>query len=168
MHFQLLEDFIACRYHKKKHKTWNSTFNYRKIETHFMKNELYFSWIIIINVICVFVFVAGDHVKFGFPQASAVTLLTLGLLQYKDAYKASGHLDDMYDCIRWPLEWLLKCHTGQNELYIQVQLNVMIDIKINEEIFINDQFLSSIVEITSNYLLKDTCLKIDKMDSPFS
>ncbi|CAG2205325.1 E3.2.1.4 [Mytilus edulis] len=63
---------------------------------------------------------AGDHVKFGFPQASAVTLLTWGLLQYKDAYEASGQLDDMYDCIRWPLEWLLKCHTGQNELYIQV------------------------------------------------
>ncbi|CAC5363303.1 E3.2.1.4 [Mytilus coruscus] len=51
----------------------------------------------------------GDHVKFGFPQASAVTLLTWSLLQYKDAYKASGQLDDMYDCIRWPLEWLLKC-----------------------------------------------------------
>ncbi|XP_063436572.1 endoglucanase F-like [Mytilus trossulus] len=63
---------------------------------------------------------AGDHVKFGFPQASAVTLITWSLLQYKDAYKASGQLDDMYDCIRWPLEWLLKCHTGQNELYFQV------------------------------------------------
>ncbi|VDI42133.1 Hypothetical predicted protein [Mytilus galloprovincialis] len=62
----------------------------------------------------------GDHVKCGFPQASAVTLLTLGLLQYKDVYKASAQLDEMYDCIRWPLEWLLKCHTGENELYIQV------------------------------------------------
>ncbi|CAG2243608.1 E3.2.1.4 [Mytilus edulis] len=63
---------------------------------------------------------AGDHVKFGLPQASAVTLLTWGLLQYKDAYNASGQLDEMYDCIRWSLEWLLKCHTGKNELYIQV------------------------------------------------
>ncbi|CAC5367752.1 E3.2.1.4 [Mytilus coruscus] len=63
---------------------------------------------------------AGDHVKFGLPQASAVTLLTWGLLQYKDAYNASGQLDDMYDCVRWSLEWLLKCHTGKNELYIQV------------------------------------------------
>jgi hypothetical protein len=30
-------------------------------------------------------FIAGDHVKFGFPQASAVTMLTWGLYQYKDA-----------------------------------------------------------------------------------
>lgn len=65
-------------------------------------------------------FAAGDHIKFGLPQASAVTLLTWGLLQYKDAYNASGQLDDMYDCIRWSLEWLLKCHTGKNELYFQV------------------------------------------------
>lgn len=92
-----------------------------------MKDELYFSWIVIINVICFLVFLAGDHVKFGFPQASAVTLLTWSLLQYKDAYKASGQLDDMYDCIRWPLEWLLKCHTGQNELYFQVQLYFVFD-----------------------------------------
>jgi hypothetical protein len=43
-----------------------------------------------------------------------------GLYQYKDAYQESGQLEAMYDCIRWPLEWLLKCHTGDNELYFQV------------------------------------------------
>ena len=67
-----------------------------------------------------FFLIAGDHVKFGFPQASAVTMLTWGLYQYKDAYQDSGQLEAMYDCIRWPLEWLLKCHTGDNELYFQV------------------------------------------------
>lgn len=63
---------------------------------------------------------AGDHIKFGFPMASSTTLLAWGLLEYKDAYEHSGQLDNMYDCIRWPLEWMLKCHTGPNELYVQV------------------------------------------------
>ena len=63
---------------------------------------------------------AGDNVKFGFPMSATVTILAWGLLQYKDAYIASEELGEMYDCIRWPLEWLLKCHTGENELYVQV------------------------------------------------
>lgn len=63
---------------------------------------------------------AGDHVKFGFPMAATTTLLTWGLLQYKDAYLHSGQLEFMYECIRWPLEWLLKCHTAPEELYVQV------------------------------------------------
>ncbi|XP_061198130.1 endoglucanase E-4-like isoform X2 [Saccostrea echinata] len=63
---------------------------------------------------------AGDNIKFGFPMAATTTMLTWGLLRYKDAYQHSGQLDKMYECIRWPLEWLLKCHTGTNELYVQV------------------------------------------------
>lgn len=63
---------------------------------------------------------AGDNVKFGFPMSASVTLLGWGLLQFKDAYVASEQLGEMYDCIRWPLEWLLKCHTGKDELYVQV------------------------------------------------
>ncbi|XP_048731235.2 endoglucanase E-4-like [Ostrea edulis] len=63
---------------------------------------------------------AGDNIKFGFPMAATTTILSWGLLRYKDAYTHSGQLDNMYDCIRWSLEWLLKCHTGTNELYVQV------------------------------------------------
>nr|XP_011421782.2 endoglucanase E-4 [Crassostrea gigas] len=63
---------------------------------------------------------AGDNIKFGFPMAASTTLLTWGLLRYKDAYQHSGQLEHMYSCIRWPLEWMLKCHTAPNELYVQV------------------------------------------------
>ena len=63
---------------------------------------------------------AGDNVKFGFPMSATVTLLAWSLIEFRDAYIASGQLGEMYDCIRWPLEWMLKCHTGQNELYVQV------------------------------------------------
>ena len=63
---------------------------------------------------------AGDNIKFGFPMAASTTMLTWGLLRYKDAYQHSGELENMYACVRWPLEWMLKCHTGTNELYVQV------------------------------------------------
>uniref|UniRef100_K1QGM8 cellulase n=1 Tax=Magallana gigas TaxID=29159 RepID=K1QGM8_MAGGI len=48
------------------------------------------------------------------------TLLTWGLLRYKDAYQHNIQLEHMYSCIRWPLEWMLKCQTASNELYVQV------------------------------------------------
>ncbi|XP_033764174.1 endoglucanase G-like [Pecten maximus] len=63
---------------------------------------------------------AGDHVKFGLPMSASVTILAWGFLQYADAYEAAGQTEYMYDCIRWPLEWLVKAHTAPNELYIQV------------------------------------------------
>ncbi|XP_060066785.1 endoglucanase E-4-like [Ylistrum balloti] len=63
---------------------------------------------------------AGDHIKFGFPMAGSVSMLAWGLIEFKDAYAAAGQLDYMYDCIRWPLEWLMKAHTSRNELYVQV------------------------------------------------
>lgn len=53
-------------------------------------------------------------------MSATVTLLAWSLIEFRDAYIASGQLGEMYDCIRWPLEWMLKCHTGQNELYVQV------------------------------------------------
>ncbi|XP_069120274.1 endoglucanase E-4-like [Argopecten irradians] len=63
---------------------------------------------------------AGDHLKFGYPQAGTVSMLAWGLIEFKDAYEATGQLDNMYDCIRWPLEWLMKTHTARNEIYVQI------------------------------------------------
>ncbi|XP_005111870.1 endoglucanase 4 [Aplysia californica] len=63
---------------------------------------------------------AGDHVKFNFPMSYSTTVLTWGYLLFPEAYKAAGQEDKFLDCIRWPLEYLLKCHTGPNELYVQV------------------------------------------------
>lgn len=64
---------------------------------------------------------AGDHVKFNLPMSSASTILLWGLEKWKDAYEAAGQLDMMYDMIRWPLEYFLKCwRPAQNEYYVQV------------------------------------------------
>ncbi|RMX51380.1 hypothetical protein pdam_00011347, partial [Pocillopora damicornis] len=65
-------------------------------------------------------FDAGDFVKFGFPMASSVTVLTWGLLKYKEAYIAAGELKSMLDCIKWPLDYFMKAHTSKFELYVQV------------------------------------------------
>ncbi|XP_046566268.1 endoglucanase 4-like isoform X3 [Haliotis rubra] len=63
---------------------------------------------------------AGDHVKFNFPMSWSTTILTWSLLQWKEAYVESGQYDNMLDSIRWPLDYLLKCHTAKDELYVQV------------------------------------------------
>ncbi|CAG5118658.1 unnamed protein product [Candidula unifasciata] len=63
---------------------------------------------------------AGDHVKFNFPMAYAVTAQAWGFLEFADAYKAAGQEDYLVDGIKWALDYLIKCHTGPEELYVQV------------------------------------------------
>ena len=70
---------------------------------------------------------AGDHVKFGFPMASSVTVLAWGLIQYRDAYQAAGELNAMLDCIKWPLDYFIKAHTAKFEFYGQVSCNTEIE-----------------------------------------
>ncbi|XP_052061794.1 endoglucanase E-4-like [Mytilus californianus] len=60
---------------------------------------------------------AGDGVKFNLPMASATTVLSWGLSQWQDAYKAAGQLELMYDSIKWPLDYLEKCWTESKNLY---------------------------------------------------
>ncbi|KAK6640718.1 hypothetical protein RUM44_012415 [Polyplax serrata] len=63
---------------------------------------------------------AGDFVKFGFTMASTTTLLTWGLLSYKDAYVASGQYKNCLNAIRWASNYFIKCHVSPNEFYGQV------------------------------------------------
>jgi hypothetical protein len=63
---------------------------------------------------------AGDHVKFGLPMASSLTLLSWGVLEYRDAYEKSGQLEPMLDELRWAADWFVKAHTAPNELWGQV------------------------------------------------
>ncbi|ESO91179.1 hypothetical protein LOTGIDRAFT_105269, partial [Lottia gigantea] len=60
---------------------------------------------------------AGDYVKFNLPMASATTLLLWGMERYKDSYVATGQLDKMYDSIRWPLDYFLKCWIPEKNYY---------------------------------------------------
>ncbi|BFZ07399.1 hypothetical protein BsWGS_10438 [Bradybaena similaris] len=63
---------------------------------------------------------AGDHVKFNFPMSYSATALAWGYLEFTDAYISAGQEDYLLDGIKWALDYLVKCHTGPEELYVQV------------------------------------------------
>ena len=60
---------------------------------------------------------AGDFMKFNFPMAFATTTLLWGLIRFEDGYTTSGELDNMYNSVRWPLDYFLKCWDDQNDVY---------------------------------------------------
>ncbi len=53
---------------------------------------------------------AGDHVKFGFPMAASMTLLSWGALEYEEAYQSSGQLGELMEAVRWGTDYILKAH----------------------------------------------------------
>jgi endoglucanase len=65
-------------------------------------------------------FDAGDHVKFNFPMAASLTMLCWGVAENRDAYEKSGQLIHVLNNIRFTAEYLIRCHTAQNEFYGQV------------------------------------------------
>jgi len=65
-------------------------------------------------------FDAGDHMKFGFPMASAATVLAWGLVDYEAGYTSAGALVDGRRTVRWATDYFLKAHTAPNEFWGQV------------------------------------------------
>lgn len=53
---------------------------------------------------------AGDRMKYAYPMASAMTLLSWGVDQFQAAYSGSRQLDGARAAIRWGTDWLLKAH----------------------------------------------------------
>jgi endoglucanase len=52
-------------------------------------------------------FDAGDHVKFGFPMASSVTLLSWGVIEFAEGFKKSGQLPHILRNIRFATDYFL-------------------------------------------------------------
>ncbi|XP_070565300.1 endoglucanase G-like [Ptychodera flava] len=63
---------------------------------------------------------AGDHMKFNLPMAFATTMLAWGTIEFEDAYRSAGELDNVRDSIKWTCDYFIKCHTGPDEYYYQV------------------------------------------------
>ena len=59
--------------------------------------------------------------KFGFTMASSVTILAWGVYAFRDSYVQAGQLDIVLDSLKWPLDYFIKCHVRDNQLYGQVQ-----------------------------------------------
>lgn len=58
---------------------------------------------------------AGDHVKFGFPMAASMTLLSWGVIEYQEGYEQSGQLDEAMAAIKWGTDYLLKAHESDDQ-----------------------------------------------------
>jgi len=63
---------------------------------------------------------AGDHVKFGLPMASSMTMLAWGGIEYNSGYQKSDQLAGLLDTLRWGMDYLIKCHPSDNVFYGQV------------------------------------------------
>ncbi|MDQ1293004.1 MAG: endoglucanase, partial [Actinomycetota bacterium] len=62
---------------------------------------------------------AGDEVKFGFPAAFTMTMLSWGVAENREAYAESGQLDHLLSNIRWGTDFIVKQHVAPHVLYGQ-------------------------------------------------
>jgi hypothetical protein len=63
---------------------------------------------------------AGDNVKFGFPMAFTVTLLSWSAMEYGSDVAAAEQLGNLRNAIQWGADFLLRAHTSPTTLYTQV------------------------------------------------
>ncbi|MEM0895843.1 MAG: glycoside hydrolase family 9 protein [Verrucomicrobiota bacterium] len=63
---------------------------------------------------------AGDHVKFGFPMAFAMTTLAWGGLEYAGAYTETGQWHRLLDTLRWGADYFIKCHVRNSGGYTEI------------------------------------------------
>src|SRR5690606_90995 len=59
---------------------------------------------------------AGDHIKATFPMAHSMATLAWGMLEWPDAYTASGQRQHLLNNLRWGMDWLIKGHPQPNKL----------------------------------------------------
>uniref|UniRef100_A0A7R9VEF4 Endoglucanase n=1 Tax=Pseudictyota dubia TaxID=2749911 RepID=A0A7R9VEF4_9STRA len=62
---------------------------------------------------------AGDHVKFGLPLASTVSVLAWAVYEFGDALPAEL-LNEILDIIKWNIDYFVKAHPAPNVFYYQV------------------------------------------------
>ncbi|KAL6520735.1 hypothetical protein OROHE_016916 [Orobanche hederae] len=63
---------------------------------------------------------AGDNVKFGLPMAFTITMLSWGVVEFRDQMAAAGELRHALESIKWGADYFIKAHTNPNVLWAQV------------------------------------------------
>lgn len=70
----------------------------------------------------------GDQIKFAFPEAFAMTMLSWSVIEYSRKYEAIGELNHVKEIIRWGTDYILKTFnssaTSINVIYCQVGVGV--------------------------------------------
>ncbi|KAF6162148.1 hypothetical protein GIB67_008277 [Kingdonia uniflora] len=63
---------------------------------------------------------AGDNVKFGWPMAFSVSLLSWTAVEYKSEISASNQMGYLQSAIRWGADFIIRSNTSPTTLYTQV------------------------------------------------
>ncbi|KAL5747562.1 hypothetical protein ACOSQ2_024859 [Xanthoceras sorbifolium] len=63
---------------------------------------------------------AGDNVKFGWPMAFTVSLLSWAAIEYQTEISSADQLGYLSSAIRWGTDFILQAHTSPTTLYTQV------------------------------------------------
>lgn len=69
---------------------------------------------------------AGDNVKFGWPMAFSVSLMSWAATEYKKEISSAKQLGHLRTAIRWGTDLILRAHTSPTTLYTQVVLFVLV------------------------------------------
>lgn len=57
---------------------------------------------------------SGNNVKFSFPTAYTITLLSWTVIEYHEKYEAMNELEHVKDIIKWGTDYLLKLFVPSN------------------------------------------------------
>ncbi|KAF6993546.1 hypothetical protein CFC21_010423 [Triticum aestivum] len=63
---------------------------------------------------------SGDNVKFGFPMAFTVTMLSWSVVEHRSRLAAAGELGHALQAVRWGADYLAKAHARPDVLYVNV------------------------------------------------
>lgn len=63
---------------------------------------------------------AGDNVKYQFPMAFSITMLSWSVIEYKTELLLADQLQFALDAIRWATDYFLKAVTGPTQIWVQV------------------------------------------------
>ncbi|KAF5728425.1 endoglucanase 11-like [Tripterygium wilfordii] len=63
---------------------------------------------------------AGDNVKFGLPMAFTITMLSWGVMEFRQQIIDAGEFNHALEAIKWGADYFIKAHTYPNELWVEV------------------------------------------------
>nr|XP_010920986.2 endoglucanase 15 [Elaeis guineensis] len=63
---------------------------------------------------------SGDNVKFGFPMAFTITMLSWSTVQFESQLSANSELTNALAAIKWGTDYLIKAHHEPEVLYVEV------------------------------------------------
>ncbi|KAH7914309.1 glycoside hydrolase family 9 protein [Hygrophoropsis aurantiaca] len=63
---------------------------------------------------------AGDYIKCTFPLSFTVMSICWGATDFGKGYDLANQTPYLDDTLRWALDWLIKAHSANNTLYVQI------------------------------------------------